>query len=773
MTTSLDPALIARLSGQFTTLGTQMDVLGRELDLLYTQVRAEVRAPLPETGPARPATGETSAAKTGSARGEDATPPLPGSPGSPGHEPAQRVSAPGIAATSAAGHRESGSPGPGSVPAPGIAASTAAAPEQATGAPPPPPPPPVPDAPVTGAVWPGGPYPAAPQPAGSYPAAPPQAGSYPGAPFAGQPGQYPGGRFAGGVPPRGVPMPPPGPGQAPRWGGPAPAWPMPVPPRRPVEPRTPWWQREGVISRVLAVAGVGVTLIGVVMLLVLAAQAGIFGPVPRVLAGAVFSAALVGAGVRVAGRSGGRVGGIALTATGIAGAYLDVVAVTALYHWLHPVLGLAVALGVAAGGVALAMKWQSQPLAVLVVAGVALLSPGVSSGLVLLGFLIVLQLVCLPVHWARDWPVLHVVRTVPAMAAALALILLATLDSVEGAQIHQLLAGCVAIAAVGVVGTLVVVRRRANDLTATVSLAMSLTPLLVVPVLYDRMPANLVAGVTAAVLLALGAQYLAPRTREFVGIPGHTATVAAVAGSFALLELCFGVTDARTAPAALLLVAIGYLAVAGQRRSGVAAILGAGFGLLGGMGFLSHASPENLAVQRLAQEQLDLSTVLAAVVLVAAVAVAMWSARSVPSLSAGGSEQSVLWIGASAVGLYALTAATVSLGVVSGAADGFVLGHSVATILWMVAATGALFYGLRNLATSPSVAKVALGSGLLVTAAALAKLFLFDLATLDGLVRVAAFLVVGVLLLVAGTRYARAFAEANTATRGPGDEATR
>ena len=56
----------------------------------------------------------------------------------------------------------------------------------------------------------------------------------------------------------------------------------------------PWWQREGVISRVLAVAGVGVTLVGVLMLLVLAAQAGFFGPVARVVAGGGLSVVLVG-----------------------------------------------------------------------------------------------------------------------------------------------------------------------------------------------------------------------------------------------------------------------------------------------------------------------------------------------------------------------------------------------------------------------------------------------------------------------------------------------
>ncbi|NUS95436.1 MAG: DUF2339 domain-containing protein, partial [Nocardia sp.] len=131
--------------------------------------------------------------------------------------------------------------------------------------------------------------------------------------------------------------------------------------------------------------------------------------------------------------------------------------------------------------------------------------------------------------------------------------------------------------------------------------------------------------------------------------------------------------------------------------------------------------------------------------------------------AAAGTRSALLWIGASLAALYLVTAATVSLGVIAGLADGFVVGHSIATIVWMAGALAALLYGLRSLsAETPTTAKIALGSGLLVTAAALAKLFLFDLATLDGLVRVTAFLVVGVLLLVAGTRYARAFAETGT-----------
>lgn len=567
-------------------------------------------------------------------------------------------------------------------------------------------------------------------------------------------------------------MPPPyGPMYGPQggagWGGrppmpvrgmPGPGMRPPVPPRAgPPAPHTPWWQRDGLISKLLAVAGVGVTLIGVVMLLVLAAQAGFFGPVPRVVAGAAFSAALVAAGMRVFDRPGGRVGGIALAATGIAGAYLDVVAVTAIYHWLHPVLGFAVALGVAAIGVALAMRWQSQPLAVLVVLGAAVLSPVLTTELVLLAFLIVLQLACLPVQMLRDWPYLHVVRTLPAALATFVAVAGALLDTSDD-RLRPLVAA-VAVAAVGLAGTILVVRRRPTDITASLTLAIATVPLLTAPGMYqfDRPIATLIAAVCATVLLLVAATALVPKIAALVQIPGHTATVAAVAGSIALLEVCVAVTDARTLPIAWFLVALGFLGVAGQRRCGVAAGLGAAFAALGALAFLNIASPEILAAQHRSEQSLNFATALAAVLLMAVVAVGVWCARTVPALR---NTAELQWIVAGIAGLYSVTAAAVSIAVATGADDGFVIGHSAATILWMAGATASLFYGLRNLGKASAVAKLALGSGLLVTVAALAKLFLFDLATLDGLVRVAAFLVVGVLLLIVGTRYARAFAEA-------------
>lgn len=517
-------------------------------------------------------------------------------------------------------------------------------------------------------------------------------------------------------------------------------------------------------------AGVAVTLIGVVMLLVLAAQAGFFGPMPRVAAGAVFSAVLVGAGARVFGRTGGRVGGIALAATGIAGAYLNVVAVTAIYHWLHPVLGFAVALGVAAGGIGVAMQWRSQPLAVLVVLGAALLSPVLTTELVLLAFLIVLQLACVPVHMVRKWPYLHAARTVPAVLATFVFVAGAVLDSPAPGERIWLLAAAAAVALVGLAGTIVVVRRTPADLTASLMTALATVPMLTAPGLYhQRLGAVVVASATAAVLLLVAAAPMVPKLREHARIPAHTAGVAAVAGSIAVLEACVGVTRPHTLPIAWFLVALAFLGVAGQQRSRVAAGIGSTFAVLGGFVLLNVAGPEVLASQQRSEASLGVATVLGAVLALAVVAVALSCARR---LLGTATSSGVRWIAASTAGLYAVTATTVSIGVATGAQNGFLIGHSAATILWMSGATAALLFGLRRLARSPAVTRLALGSGLLVTAAALAKLFLFDLATLDGLVRVAAFLIVGVLLLLAGTRYARTFAEAG-AGRDPGDAAVR
>ncbi|MGC4988704.1 DUF2339 domain-containing protein [Nocardia salmonicida] len=569
--------------------------------------------------------------------------------------------------------------------------------------------------------------------------------------------------------------------------------------------RVPWWQREGVISRVLAVAGVGVTLVGVLMLLVLAAQAGFFGPVARVVAGAALSVVLVGLGWRVFGRPGGRVGGIALVATGIAGLYLDVVAVTGYYRWIPGGVGLAVALGVALVGLGIAVRWQSQPLAVGVVLGAAVLSPALTTELMLLGFLVVLQAAGVPVQMRRNWPVLHVARTLPVVLAVLGMVALSGIEgAISGAETEQrqgLLIAAIACAVVGLVGALLAVRRRSGDITASITIALTALPVLAAAVLFDRVVSASITAVFAAVLLGLAATVLIPlrtATAEIRGhgdsavdtakvdpgsasaavvpdglvgrlrIARHTALVAGLTGAVALLQTCTIATGGhpRLLPTMLFAVGLAFLAVAAASRTRVAAGLGIAFALLGGLVMLAIATPETLALQRLADQNLDTSTAVAAVVGLGVAAMVAWTVPRLPRCDDPALVTGV-WISVSIAGLYYVLVAAVSLGVSLGGADGFIVGHSLATIVWMVAATGSLFYGLRRLSSSPAVAKVCLVSGLLVAAAALAKLFLFDLATLSGLIRVTAFLAVGILLLLTGTRYARAFADAAQPRQAP------
>ena len=103
------------------------------------------------------------------------------------------------------------------------------------------------------------------------------------------------------------------------------------------------------------------------------------------------------------------------------------------------------------------------------------------------------------------------------------------------------------------------------------------------------------------------------------------------------------------------------------------------------------------------------------------------------------------------LGLYGAAGLVVTVALaISPTRTGFLTGHVLVTISWAALALVLLVRGPRGEAVSlPRV----LGGVLVV--AAVAKLVLFDLHALDGLARVAVFLGAGLVLLVAGARYAR------------------
>ena len=533
----------------------------------------------------------------------------------------------------------------------------------------------------------------------------------------------------------------------------------PAVPTGPQPAPVPWYRREGAVTRVLAVAGAVVTLAGIAMLLVIAARHGWFGPVARVGAGGVLAAVLAGLGARggaLERSRGAEVGAapVALVATGGAAAYLDVVAMTAWYGWLPAGAGLALSGAVALAGLWLARRWDSEQLAVLMVAGAAGFSPVVAGGIgwVLSGFLGVLALAGWWAGGQRTRPVLTVVRSVP-VALSLVAGAVATGDEQVG-----LLAVAVVVLLVTLATAAVSVRRDPTDVTATLSLSAACVALLVVTGVQPDPVRPTLHALTAAVLLLAAS---APGRAPFGPVAGHLVAATATGGTVSAVLAVVAGAPAGHVTTGLLLLAAGHLTAAGVGRSRLTLALGAGTAALALLGWLQH--PFAVVDPTLALRH-DMGTALLDSVLAGALVVlGVWATALVRGV--GREVRLAAVVAAWVVGLGASATALVALGVLLGerAGDpgtGFLVGQAVATVTWMLAAGWLLLRSLRG----GRLADLALRSGLLLTGLAVAKLFLFDLAALSGLVRSVAFIATGLLLLATGSRYARALERGRAST---------
>lgn len=518
---------------------------------------------------------------------------------------------------------------------------------------------------------------------------------------------------------------------------PTPAVPAAVPPVAAPTARPQNW-----IGKVLAAAGVAVTLIGVVLLVVLAAQAGLLAPPVRVAAGAVLAAGLVAGAFWLNSRSGGRVGAIALAATGIATAYIDVVAVSTIYEWVAPVIGLVLSAVIAGGGLMLARRWDSEQLALLVLVPLTVLAPVVVGDvdLLLIGFMLALSAATLPVQLGRDWTWMYAART----AAGSGPVFLALVGAAFGSHDHAWLAGGAAIAALSAIGSaLILLSHSTHRASMTVVSTVGAAPLLLVSVAVDgRIAALMIAALSlsllAVVLLGDHIPGMAGPVRQVWSALSVVAALVAVAVAF----------DGRAAGPLLLALAV-VVAVAGRHDTG-AQIASLVFGAVGGLYYLELAGPGTIttATERSGAEAVS--------VLISSLLVVLYGAAQTWSLTRRHRDADtgrLLLAGAAVLSAYAVTVFTVTAGVLIGGTDGgFLAGHMAATISWIVLAAGLLWYAVRLDRADRSVP---LGGGMALVTAAMAKLFLFDLGTLDGIFRVAVFIVTGLVLLGTGAGYAR------------------
>lgn len=513
----------------------------------------------------------------------------------------------------------------------------------------------------------------------------------------------------------------------------------PVPPLPSRSPVTPWWQREGVVAKVLAVVGTGITLIGVAFLLALAIQLGFFGPFARVASGGLLAVGLLVAAVLVRRRQASTAGALGLAATGIATAYLDVLAVTRIYEWVPAAVGLVLAGLIALGGLLLARAWESQLLAVVTVLGVAALAPVVGFDHLLLtgAFLVVLTSATWPAQISRSWHLLEVARVAPT---ALFVAVLPVTD--EPISVVALLA--TAFSGFVLVTSLAGARTGALPRQAGPLLPVAALPMLVAGLASDRwLGASLLVALTCLLVLVAG---LAAERR---GTPLHlrlTETALATAGLTSLLAAARVAEGTEWSGPTLLGVCLlwAVAALTLRHRMTLCVALGtSALTLLGSLSLVQYVLLRGLAPD-VGPAHLVAATAIVVLLLTLAPSVTASLPDLAPALPRVLIAGAVLWAGAAVI----LTGVLVGH-LLDDPRGGFTAGQTGATLLWLGIAAALLLRGLRG-------STMAVPAGLAIVAVSVGKLLLFDLAFLSGIARVLSFIVGGLLLLGMGAGYAQA-----------------
>ncbi len=553
--------------------------------------------------------------------------------------------------------------------------------------------------------------------------------------------------------PRPVPAPQPGPvpqqAPAPRpIPGSAPTLRLPAPPRPPV------WERPQFLARLLAVVGAGVTLIGIAFLLALAAQYGFFGPLARTLAAAGLGVVLLGIAFWVHGRSPDNPGAPALAATGVASGFLSVVAATVIYSWLPPLVGLALVAAIGLAGLTLARLWDNEVLAVVAVLASLVLAPFIGSAepVVTAALMVALSGVTQWFEGRRGWRVLPLARVLPTVGMLVYVVTGpgATLDDVERLVVVGLALVFVGLALVSI---LTAPREPGGLLATRLGLAVAAAlPAVLAPALLDSVVLQALAFWVVAVAFTVAGAL--PFVRS-----GARATLLPLGALFVFLTV-FAITDQRYVGAIAMGLAIAYLAAGVGARSWVSWSIGV---ILGAAAVLmwfpqvSHVLGQASASTATAED-------------------AFRSLLGIPlgvllhlGVSRFFRERTVSLYGAWAISLGMGSVGVVELASLVGVllrnpAAGFQAGQFLVTSSWMLLCVLLLRFGL---ASSRERAGVWLALALVLAGLALVKLFLLDLSMLDAIARVGAFLVVGLLLLFVGTRYAKAWERARAADPVP------
>jgi uncharacterized membrane protein len=490
------------------------------------------------------------------------------------------------------------------------------------------------------------------------------------------------------------------------------------------------------------------------MLLVLAASRGWFSPPVQLSAAAVLGVVLVGLALWLHRRESARAGALALAATGFATLYLVVAAATAVYEYLQPAPALVLALVVAGAGLGIADRWRSQLIAAAVAGGATVLAPVLAHDWLLVALVLALQVAAVAVVLRRGWPVLMLVA---AAGPVLYGMVVAAIEA-GGTPGDKVTAAALALAVLAVaLGTAIPAARLLPVAPVAVLVGVASLP---------AMTAGIGLGEwRGAALVAFAGLAMA----GFAVLQRANRVLRTVAATVAVVDLFLATATALDGNGATLTIvvlaeALVAVVLAAVLHSRFALVVGMVFGGMAVIAAVGEHAPMSALVEFPAYPYIVAGLPVTGVLVAGATVAALVLALAAAVLVAGGrvgwirpdASSAVLWVPVGLIGLYGATGLVVTLAIlVSPDRTGFVTGHALVTVSWTVAALVLLARGISR----PAL-RIA---GLVLVAAAVGKLVLFDMLALDGLARVGAFLGAGLVLLAAGTRYARLVAEAEQA----------
>jgi hypothetical protein len=435
------------------------------------------------------------------------------------------------------------------------------------------------------------------------------------------------------------------------------------------------------------------------------------------------------------------IGSQALMATGIAAAFLTVLALSTLFHGgggepLVPAIAGTVVGGlISLGGITVARWWRSEWLAVLAVLGALVLAPYLAGRAPLwpMAFMLVMTAVTAAFQHKVDWVGLLLARFVPTSLYFLWVLAVsvADLDARWGLMLSFLLAAVgVGIATQHQYGS---PRMRAMSVGAMVTMS---APLVVAMFGSDRLLSAELGGAFGVMMVAAG---LLPRLFE----PQVRATAVPLGALFVVLAV-IRFNDGHYLGYLFFTLAAAYFAVAATTKYRPMLVVGL---LLASVGVWLWLPVTRYAFAPLSGGDLEL-TAQSVLGLVAV----LLGLRALRAFGADGDLMVYFgWVASVIFGSMAMITGGMLIAerVGAEASQGFQTAHALVTVTWILASVWLLRRGLRHEQDSAAAVRIAIA----LSAAAVAKLFFFDLRTLPDLVRALAFLAVGVLMLVIGTWY--------------------